>query len=78
SGEAGLQLHGWVLPVGSANTTQYTYVNNRMMRDKLILHAIRQAFEEVSGEQELPGFVIYIDIDPRQVDVNVHPAKHEV
>ncbi|KPZ65149.1 DNA mismatch repair protein MutL [Pseudoalteromonas sp. P1-16-1b] len=78
SGESGLQLHGWVLPVGSANTTQYTYVNNRMMRDKLILHAIRQAFEEVSGEQELPGFVIYIDIDPRQVDVNVHPAKHEV
>ena len=78
SGEAGLKLHGWVLPVGSANTTQYTYVNNRMMRDKLILHAIRQAFEEVSGEQELPGFVIYIDIDPRQVDVNVHPAKHEV
>ncbi len=78
SGEAGLQLHGWVLPVGSVNTTQYTYVNNRMMRDKLILHAIRQAFEEVSGVQELPGFVIYIDIDPRQVDVNVHPAKHEV
>jgi DNA mismatch repair protein MutL len=78
SGEEGLQLHGWVLPVGSSNTTQYTYVNNRMMRDKLILHAIRQAFEEVAGQEELPGFVIYIDIDPRQVDVNVHPAKHEV
>jgi DNA mismatch repair protein MutL len=78
SGEGGLQLHGWVLPVGATNTTQYTYVNNRMMRDKLILHAIRQAFEEVSGVQDLPGFVIYIDIDPRQVDVNVHPAKHEV
>ena len=45
------------------------------MRDKLILHAIRQAFEEVAGQEELPGFVIYIDIDPRQVDVNVHPAK---
>ncbi|HAU05122.1 MAG TPA: DNA mismatch repair protein MutL, partial [Pseudoalteromonas shioyasakiensis] len=59
-------------------STQYTYVNNRMMRDKLILHAIRQAFEEVAGSEELPGFVIYIDIDPRQVDVNVHPAKHEV
>ena len=78
SGEAGLMLRGWVLPVGSSNTTQYTYVNNRMMRDKLILHAIRQAFEEVAGSEELPGFVIYIDIDPRQVDVNVHPAKHEV
>ena len=78
SGEAGLMLRGWVLPVGSTNSTQYTYVNNRMMRDKLILHAIRQAFEEVAGSEELPGFVIYIDIDPRQVDVNVHPAKHEV
>ncbi|MGR3980115.1 DNA mismatch repair endonuclease MutL [Pseudoalteromonas sp. 1181_04] len=78
SGDTGLQLHGWVLPVGSSNTTQYTYVNNRMMRDKLISHAIRQAFEEVAGQEELPGFVIYIDIDPRQVDVNVHPAKHEV
>ena len=78
SGETGLMLRGWVLPVGSTNTTQYTYVNNRMMRDKLILHAIRQAFEEVAGPEELPGFVIYIDIDPRQVDVNVHPAKHEV
>jgi DNA mismatch repair protein MutL len=78
SGDTGLQLHGWVLPVGSTNTIQYTYVNNRMMRDKLILHAIRQAFEEVAGQEELPGFVIYIDIDPRQVDVNVHPAKHEV
>ncbi|WP_394192917.1 DNA mismatch repair endonuclease MutL [Pseudoalteromonas atlantica] len=78
SGDTGLQLHGWVLPVGSSNSTQYTYVNNRMMRDKLILHAIRQAFEEVAGQEELPGFVIYIDIDPRQVDVNVHPAKHEV
>lgn len=78
SGEAGLMLRGWVLPVGSANSTQYTYVNNRMMRDKLIFHAIRQAFEEVAGSEELPGFVIYIDIDPRQVDVNVHPAKHEV
>ncbi|MBQ4848582.1 DNA mismatch repair endonuclease MutL [Pseudoalteromonas sp. MMG012] len=78
SGSDGLKLNGWVMPVGSSNTTQYSYVNGRMMRDKLILHAIRQAFEEVVGELALPGFVIYVDIDPRQVDVNVHPAKHEV
>ncbi|WP_404341426.1 DNA mismatch repair endonuclease MutL [Pseudoalteromonas mariniglutinosa] len=78
SGEPGLMLRGWVLPIGATNSCQYTYVNNRMMRDKLILHAIRQAFEEIAGQHELPGFVIYIDIDPRQVDVNVHPAKHEV
>ncbi|NOU52032.1 DNA mismatch repair endonuclease MutL [Pseudoalteromonas sp. JBTF-M23] len=78
SGSEGLMLVAWILPVGSPNSAQYTYVNGRMMRDKLILHAIRQAFEEVVGEQEIPGFVVYLEIDPRQVDVNVHPAKHEV
>ncbi|MBD1580753.1 DNA mismatch repair endonuclease MutL [Pseudoalteromonas sp. S16_S37] len=78
SGSEGLMLFAWILPVGSPNGAQYTYVNGRMMRDKLILHAIRQAFEEVAGEQEIPGFVVYLEIDPRQVDVNVHPAKHEV
>ncbi|BBN80618.1 DNA mismatch repair protein MutL [Pseudoalteromonas sp. A25] len=78
SGSDGLMLYAWVLPVGSSNSTQYTYVNGRMMRDKLILHAIRQAFEEVAGEHDIPGFVVYLEIDPRQVDVNVHPAKHEV
>ncbi|MBQ4837413.1 DNA mismatch repair endonuclease MutL [Pseudoalteromonas luteoviolacea] len=78
SGYEGLELYGWVLPVGSNPQPQYTYVNGRMMRDKLILHAIRQAFEEATGSQETPGFVIYLELDPRQVDVNVHPAKHEV
>ncbi|AUJ68974.1 DNA mismatch repair protein MutL [Pseudoalteromonas sp. NC201] len=78
SGHEGLRLFGWVLPAGVNNGTQYTYVNGRMMRDKLILHAIRQAFDESIGHEELPGFVIYLELDPRQVDVNVHPAKHEV
>ncbi|TMP29373.1 DNA mismatch repair protein MutL [Pseudoalteromonas rubra] len=78
SGHDGLKLYGWVLPVGSNNQTQYTYVNGRMMRDKLILHAIRQAFEETVGSVDTPGFVIYLQLDPTQVDVNVHPAKHEV
>ncbi|PCK33782.1 DNA mismatch repair endonuclease MutL [Pseudoalteromonas piscicida] len=78
SGHEGLRLFGWVLPAGVSNSTQYTYVNGRMMRDKLILHAIRQAFDESIGHEELPGFVIYLELDPRQVDVNVHPAKHEV
>lgn len=78
SGHDGLKLYGWVLPVGSNNQTQYTYVNGRMMRDKLILHAIRQAFEETIGAVDTPGFVIYLELDPTQVDVNVHPAKHEV
>ncbi|KZN66129.1 hypothetical protein N473_11200 [Pseudoalteromonas luteoviolacea CPMOR-1] len=78
SGYEGLELYGWVLPLGSNTQPQYTYVNGRMMRDKLILHAIRQAFEEATGSPETPGFVIYLELDPRQVDVNVHPAKHEV
>ncbi|QTL35878.1 DNA mismatch repair endonuclease MutL [Pseudoalteromonas viridis] len=78
SGHDGLKLYGWVLPVGCSNQTQYTYVNGRMMRDKLILHAIRQAFEETAGAVDTPGFVIYLELDPTQVDVNVHPAKHEV
>ncbi|MFC3033143.1 DNA mismatch repair endonuclease MutL [Pseudoalteromonas fenneropenaei] len=78
AGNEGLSLHGWLMPVGTSGTTQYTYVNGRMMRDKLILHAIRQAFEEVVGSIELPSFVLFVELDPRQVDVNVHPAKHEV
>lgn len=78
SGAEGLKLYGWVLPCGDNGSSQYTYVNGRMMRDKLILHAIRQAFEEQVGQIELPSFVIYLELDPRQVDVNVHPAKHEV
>ncbi|KZN69068.1 DNA mismatch repair endonuclease MutL [Pseudoalteromonas luteoviolacea] len=78
SGYEGLELYGWVLPLGSNTQPQYTYVNGRMMRDKLILHAIRQAFEEATESQETPGFVIYLNLDPKQVDVNVHPAKHEV
>ncbi|WP_105253685.1 DNA mismatch repair endonuclease MutL [Pseudoalteromonas sp. T1lg75] len=78
SGEQGLYLHGWIMPQETQTEPQYTYVNGRMMRDKLILHAIRQAFEEHVGATHVPAFVLYLDIDPRQVDVNVHPAKHEV
>ncbi len=78
SGDASLNIYGWVLPLGLATDPQYTYVNGRMMRDKLMLHAIRQAFEEASPGCNIPAFVLYLTIDPKQVDVNVHPAKHEV
>lgn len=78
SGDERLRLYGWVLPVGDKTEPQYTYVNGRMMRDKLIFHAIRQTFEEYASGYDIPGFVIYLEIEPRQVDVNVHPAKHEV
>ncbi|OKP04612.1 DNA mismatch repair endonuclease MutL [Xenorhabdus eapokensis] len=75
-----LSIKGWVAdPVNTAvSELQYCYVNGRMMRDRLINHAIRQAYQDlIKGEQQ-PAYVLYLEIDPRQVDVNVHPAKHEV
>lgn len=78
SGGTGLKLTAWMLPLGMGAEPQYTYVNGRMMRDKLILHAIRQAYDEMAPGLAIPAFVIYLEIDHRQVDVNVHPAKHEV
>ena len=76
-----LTLRGWVAdPAGSRAITdlQYCYVNGRMMRDRLINHAIRQAYQDKLGDAHQPAFVLYLEIDPHQVDVNVHPAKHEV
>ena len=76
-----VRLWGWLAtPAGARpqNDLQYTYVNSRMMRDKLINHAIRQAYDELLPADRFAAYVLYIELDPRQVDVNVHPAKHEV
>ncbi|MEX0422782.1 DNA mismatch repair endonuclease MutL [Providencia rettgeri] len=75
-----LAIKGWVVSPSmmSGSETQYCYVNGRMMRDRLINHAIRQAYEGHLDENQQPAYVLYLTIDPKQVDVNVHPAKHEV
>lgn len=57
--------------------TQYFYVNGRLIKDRLVNHAVRQAFSEYAAVV-LPGYVLMLELDPHQVDVNVHPAKHEV
>ncbi len=77
----GLRLHGWITtPEGARQQSdlQYCYVNGRMMRDKLINHAIRQSYETSLRPDQFATYVLFIEIDPHQVDVNVHPAKHEV
>ncbi|WP_394146506.1 DNA mismatch repair endonuclease MutL [Vibrio atypicus] len=77
----GLKLHGWITtPEGARQQSdlQYCYVNGRMMRDKLINHAIRQSYENSLRPDQFATYVLFIEIDPHQVDVNVHPAKHEV
>ncbi|MDN3614860.1 DNA mismatch repair endonuclease MutL [Vibrio gallaecicus] len=77
----GLKLHGWITtPDGARQQSdlQYCYVNGRMMRDKLINHAIRQSYESSLRPEQFATYVLFIEIDPHQVDVNVHPAKHEV
>ncbi|AIK90186.1 DNA mismatch repair endonuclease MutL [Glaesserella parasuis] len=76
-----LHIYGWVGSPSLArvqNDLCYSYVNGRMMRDKTINHAIRQAYGERLPKDHYPVFVLFLDLDPSHVDVNVHPAKHEV
>jgi DNA mismatch repair protein MutL len=78
---AGMALRGWVaVPTFSRSQPdlQFFYVNNRMVRDKLVTHAVRQAYADVLYQGRHPAFVLFLDMDPAAVDVNAHPTKFEV
>jgi DNA mismatch repair protein MutL len=78
---AGLRLWGMAAkPAYSklSRDTQYFYCNGRFIRDKLVAHAIRQAYQDVLHHERHPAFVLFFEIDPTLVDVNVHPTKTEV
>jgi DNA mismatch repair protein MutL len=77
----GLRLWGWVaLPSFSRSQAdlQHFYVNGRYVRDRLVVHAVRQAYRDVLFHGRHPAFVLYLELAPAGVDVNVHPTKHEV
>ncbi len=78
---AGMRLNGWISDASyqrSQSDKQWVYVNQRMVKDKLINHALKQAYESVIYPGRHPACLLYLTIDPNEVDVNVHPTKHEL
>ncbi len=78
---ADIRLHGLVaLPAYSRSTrdAQYFFINGRFVRDKLITHALREAYRDVLHHERYPAFVLFLEMNPEGVDVNVHPTKIEV
>ncbi len=78
---AGLRLSGWIARPGFSRSQadlQFFFVNGRLVRDRLVAHAVRQAYRDVLFSGRHPAFALMLELDPQRVDVNVHPQKHEV
>ncbi len=78
---AGMRLRGWLATPEYSRSqadSQYFYLNGRMIRDKLVNHAVRQAHQDVLEQGRYPAYLLYLEVDPQLVDINVHPTKHEV
>jgi len=77
----GLRLWGWLGSIERARSQephQYFFINQRVIRDRLINHAIRQVYQPLCQEGKMPFYCLYLELDPMALDVNVHPTKHEV